>query len=107
MEELTWDTIDIDQSGYDGGGYYNTDTRPYDQRCNGDSAVTSPTGSNCNPIQAQRSWFQDRTVRIHVPIPNSPCVGTNCWWKLVYLNNANDSDETTPWQASVIGDRSG
>lgn len=102
--DFTWDTIDIDLYGYDGGGFYGSDAGPFDQRCNGDSAVTSPAGGSCNPTQSQRNWFQDRTVRIRVPISATPCNGSDCWWKLVYVNNSNDSNETTTWRASVIGD---
>lgn len=101
---FTWDTIDVDLYGYDGGGWYTTDAGPFNQTCSGDSAVTSPAGGACNPSQAQRNWFQDRTVRLRVPIPATPCNGSNCWWKLVYVNDANDSNETTTWRASVIGD---
>ncbi len=101
---FTWDTIDVDRFGYDGGGWYTTDAGPFNQVCNGDSAVTSPAGGACNPTQSQRNWFQDRTVRIHVPISTTPCNGTDCWWKLVYINDANDSNETTTWRATVIGD---
>ncbi len=101
---FTWDTIDVDEFGYDGGNYYTTDAGPFNQLCGGDSAVTSPAGGNCNPSQSQRNWFQDRTVRLRVPISTTPCNGTDCWWKLVYVNNSNDSNETTTWRASVIGD---
>ncbi len=111
---FTWETIDINEFGYgtnaefyNKGGVLNApfDRGPFNQTCGGDSAVTAPTGTPlCDPDGAERSWFQDRTVKIVVPIPTNPCNGTNCWWKLVYVNNANDSNETTTWRARVIGD---
>ncbi|MEM7340090.1 MAG: RICIN domain-containing protein [Actinomycetota bacterium] len=102
--DFTWDTIDVDEFGYAGGGYYGADAGPYDQRCGGDSVVTSPTAAvACDPTQPERNWFQDRTVRIRIPIPDTPCV-TDCWWKLVYVNGTNDSNETTTYRASIIGD---
>lgn len=101
--DFTWDTIDIDVFGYSGGGYYSTDAGPYNQTCDGDSVVTSPNGTDCDPSQPERNWFQDRTVRIHIPIPEDPC-GSDCWWKLVYVNSENDSNETTTWRAAILGD---
>ncbi|MEM9566021.1 MAG: Tad domain-containing protein [Actinomycetota bacterium] len=102
--DFTWDTIDVDFHGYDGGGFYTSDAGPFDQSCDGDSAVTSPIGGACDPTQPQRNWFQDRTVRIRVPISPDPCDGSWCWWKLVYINDDDDTNETITFRASVIGD---
>ncbi len=102
--DFTWDTIDVDFHGYDGGGFYTADAGPFDQSCGGHSAVTSPIGGACDPSQPERNWFQDRTVRIRVPVSLDPCDGSWCWWKLVYINDGDDTNETITFRASVIGD---
>lgn len=107
---FSWDTLDVERWGYQSAAYdtysqdYPTDGSLVTQTCadsaldadvDPESCVTTPTGN--------RSWFQDRTVRIQIPIPDTYTCGTDCWWRLVY-RNVNNTNETTTWQARIIGD---
>ncbi len=86
-------------------------TGPYSQYCTDSAADADTNNESCvagNPasgptLSGGRGWFQDKIVRIRIPIASDYTCGGDCWWSVVY-RNVDGTRETTTWKARIIGD---
>ena len=95
--------------------WYTTDCREYGYLCGrGDlGSPTAPISQTCGAVpclkQASGISFQDRTIRIVIPLTGYSCQKTvgqpdNCWWQVEYEDSDTNANETTTWGVSLTGD---
>ncbi len=99
--DVPWYSIDCLQFGYDcGRGDLGSPAVPISQTCGGDPCIRQDTGIS----------FQDRTIRIEIPLPTTyQCVypaaePRDCWWRVEYRDLDLDTNETMTWSVQVLGD---
>ena len=72
----------------------------------GTAASISGAG-NCTLSNLTSADFNDRLIQLEIPLPGDyschDAVNADCWWTMGYSFPAGNPDDTTTWQAKILG----